>query len=459
MSVVINMDSKVIEVCAAVAFHNGRLLLATRRPGSALAGSWEYPGGKCASGETLESCIARELREEIDASVTRATELLSLDYAYPEKTVRLHFMLCEISNPEKIVAREGQRIAWVAFNELSDLSFAPADKFFTESVSAKDGLPNEFQVKDARTVRMLGAWLRGERHDDVKALIAKPEWLRVKFTGGKERIEMRQLLSRAKLHTVCESAKCPNMCDCWRRKTATFMVMGNVCTRRCHFCSVAHGKPECLDAMEPRHVAESVRTLGLRHAVLTCVTRDDLPDGGASHMAAVVQAIHDVSPETTVEVLVSDFLGKTSSVDTVLAAKVRVYGHNIETVERLTPSVRSVATYRRSLEMLTYAAAYCGPNCTVKSGLMLGLGETDDEIRQTLKDLRGAGVEIVTIGQYLQPTPDNLDVERLVTPEEFTAWEQYAERELGFRRAVCGPLVRSSYMAEEAVAASRRQGQ
>ena len=449
----VRMDSvtNVIEVCAAVAFHEGRMLLATRRPGSALAGSWEYPGGKCRTDESLNDCIARELQEELGAEVTTSAELLSLTYSYPEKTVRLHFMLCELSNPAALVPREGQMVAWKKAEELKALSFAPADKMFTEAVAGTDALSEAFEVKDARTVRMLGAWLRGERREDVRALQAKPEWLRVKFVGGKERIEMRQLLSRAKLHTVCESAKCPNMCDCWRRKTATFMVLGNVCTSNCRFCSVPHGKPEAPDVNEPQHVAESVKTLGLRHAVLTCVTRDDLPDGGASHMASVVRAIHAVSPETTVEVLVSDFLGKTECVDAVLAAGVRVYGHNIETVERLTPTIRSVAKYRRSLEMLSYAAAHCGKDCVVKSGLMLGLGETDDEIRQTLKDLRAAGVEIVTIGQYLQPTPANCDVERLVTPDEFKAWETYAEKELGFRRAVCGPLVRSSYMAEEAL--------
>ena len=440
-----------IEVCAAVAFHGGRLLLATRRPGSALAGSWEYPGGKCHTGESLNDCIARELQEELGAEVATSLEVLALTYSYPEKTVRLHFMLCELRNPDALTAREGQMLAWKNSEELAALSFAPADKMFTEGVSGKASLPEAFEVKDARTVRMLGAWFRGERRDDVRALHAKPEWLRVEFVGGKERIEMRQLLSRAKLHTVCESAKCPNMCDCWRRKTATFMVLGNVCTRNCRFCSVPHGRPECPDSDEPAHVAESVKALGLRHAVLTCVTRDDLPDGGAAHIAASVRAIHETSPETTVEVLVSDFLGKTECVDMVLAAGVRVYGHNIETVERLTPTVRSVAKYRRSLDVLSYAAAHCGKDCVVKSGLMVGLGETDDEIRQTLKDLRAAGVEIVTIGQYLQPTPANCEVERLVTPDEFKMWEQVAEKELGFRRAVCGPLVRSSYMAEEAL--------
>lgn len=442
---------QVLDVCAAVAFQGGRLLLATRRPGGALAGQWEFPGGKVKTGEALSDCIGRELTEELGVSVKTAVEMLSLEYVYPEKTVRLHFMLCELAAGAEPRGLEGQDCAWYDSAALAELAFAPADRLFVETVAGRTPLTAAVTVMDARAMRLVGAWLRGERQGDVHPLPVRPDWLRVSFTGGKERIAMRQLLSRAKLHTVCESAKCPNMCECWRKKTATFMVLGNVCTRNCHFCSVGHGRPQPVDPEEPKHVADSVCTLGLKHAVITCVTRDDLPDGGAAHIAAVVRAIREASPQTTVEVLVSDCQGDTAALDVILASGIAVFGHNLETVESLTPRLRSVATYRRSLQVLAYAAAHRPEGCMVKSGLMVGVGETDDEIRQALKDLRAANVDIVTLGQYLQPTPAQWDVDRMVTPDEFKAWERYAEDELGFRRAVCGPLVRSSYHAEEAL--------
>ncbi|MGI5922759.1 MAG: lipoyl synthase [Lentisphaeria bacterium] len=277
-----------------------------------------------------------------------------------------------------------------------------------------------------------------------------PPWLRVRYTGGKERLEMRKLLERAKLHTVCESAKCPNLCDCWQRRTATFMILGNNCSRNCKFCAVEHGRPEPVDPAEPGHVAEAVNALKLRYAVITCVTRDDLPDGGAAHMAATVNAIRSRNPETKVEVLCSDYQEQHSAIDCVLAAGPVVFGHNLETVARLTPLIRSHADYQRSLRVLRYAAEQAPTGTLVKSGLMLGLGETAAEIRQALADLRAADVRMVTMGQYLQPSKDNWPVARIITPDEFKQWADIAENDFGFQKAVCGPLVRSSYLAEEA---------
>ncbi|MBQ6474331.1 MAG: lipoyl synthase, partial [Victivallales bacterium] len=279
-----------------------------------------------------------------------------------------------------------------------------------------------------------------------------PEWLHIPFVGGRERGEMRSLIVEGGLHTVCESAKCPNRCDCWKRKTATFMILGGTCTRFCRFCSVDHGKPAPPDLEEPAKIARSVTSLGLRYVVITCVTRDDLADGGASQMAASVRAVNALPGSPKVEVLCSDYGGDLGCVDTVLAARPVVYGHNLETVERLTPAIRNRADYRRSLAVLNHAAeATRGTGILVKSGIMLGLGETEAEIRQTLADLRDNGVAMVTMGQYLRPTRRNWPVSRLVTPREFGEWESIARNEFGLR-AVCGPLVRSSYMAEEAYA-------
>ena len=277
-----------------------------------------------------------------------------------------------------------------------------------------------------------------------------PPWLRVRYTGGKERLEMRKLLQRVKLHTVCESAKCPNLCECWQRRTATFMILGNNCTRNCKFCAVDHGQPTPVDPAEPAHVADAVAALQLRYAVITCVTRDDLPDGGAAQMAATVSAIRTRCPETKVEVLCSDYQEQSAAIDSVLAAGPVVFGHNLETVVRLTPLIRSHADYQRSLRVLRHAAKHAPAGTLVKSGLMLGLGETAAEIRQALADLRAAGVVMVTMGQYLQPTKNNWPVAQIITPDEFKQWADIAEHEFGFQKAVCGPLVRSSYLAEEA---------
>ncbi len=278
----------------------------------------------------------------------------------------------------------------------------------------------------------------------------RPPWLRVRLRTTPEFEAVRQTVESHGLHTVCYSAACPNIGECWSRGTATFMIGGNLCTRRCGFCAVATGRPGSLDPREPDRVAEAVDRLGLTFAVVTCVARDDLEDGGADQMARTVRAIRKRCPDTGVEVLISDYKGSETSLRTVLDANPDVLNHNLETVERLTRRVRVAARYHRSLEVLRRAATL-RPEIPTKSGLMLGLGETRDEVDRALADLRDAGVTLLTIGQYLRPSPGHLSVERYVPPEEFDAWAERA-RELGFRDVAAGPLVRSSYRAERLAA-------
>lgn len=278
-----------------------------------------------------------------------------------------------------------------------------------------------------------------------------PEWLKVSLDGAKPRNEVRRLLRSLNLHTVCEGARCPNLCECWQRKAATFLVLGDTCTRNCRFCAVNHGRPRPVDPEEPAHVAEAVRRLGLRFVVVTCVTRDDLPDGGAAHLAATIRAIREMDPTVGIEILPSDFGGDLAAADTVLAARPDVFNHNLETVARLTPQVRSRATYERSLAVLAHASRQGEPlGVQTKSGLMLGMGETADELRQALADLRQAGVRILTLGQYLPPSPEHWPLDRYLEPAEFAEWERIAREEYGFAAVVSGPLVRSSYLAEQA---------
>lgn len=256
------------------------------------------------------------------------------------------------------------------------------------------------------------------------------------------------MVSRLGLHTVCQSARCPNQGECWKRRTATFMILGNVCTRNCAFCSVKSGRPEALDPDEPARVAEAVRELGIKHAVITSVTRDDLPDGGAAHFARTVEAVRAANPGTTVEVLVPDFLGDEAPVRTVLASVPEVFGHNIETVERLYDALRRrKITYRDALRVLETAAAHHSGSI-VKSALMVGHGEEPAEVRATLRDLLAAGCEAVAIGQYLRPTPKQRRVTAFVPPEQFKEYEVLAYQ-LGFKFAIAGPFVRSSYRSEE----------
>lgn len=283
-----------------------------------------------------------------------------------------------------------------------------------------------------------------------------PPWLRTRLEGGRARQTVRLLLRELRLHTVCESARCPNLCECWRRHAATFMLLGDVCTRNCRFCAVRHGTPAPPDAGEPERVAEAVRRLGLRFVVLTCVTRDDLADGGAEHIAGVIRTLRTTLPGVGVEVLVSDFGGRFEGVDAVLAAGPQVFNHNLETTAALTPHVRDLADYHRSLAVLahaTAAVARMGGRTRIKSGLMLGLGESAADLRTTLADLRRSGVAILTLGQYLPPSTAHWALDRYVTPNEFREWEQTARAEFGFEAVISGPLVRSSYLAEQAACA------
>jgi lipoic acid synthetase len=258
------------------------------------------------------------------------------------------------------------------------------------------------------------------------------------------------------LHTVCQEARCPNIYECWgEHGTATFMILGDVCTRRCGFCAVTSGRPQAgVDPLEPQHVAEAVAVMQLRHAVITSVDRDDLRDGGANHFAQVIRAIHEQNPEAAVEVLTPDFRGVPEALDIVLGARPEVFSHNMETVPRLYRQARPGSRYDRSLALLADAARrrdageYAG---RVKTGIMVGIGETPDEVYSTIADIRGAGVEILTIGQYLQPTPKHLPVDRWVHPDEFAGYKQHALA-LGFAHCEAGPLVRSSYHAHEHVA-------
>lgn len=277
----------------------------------------------------------------------------------------------------------------------------------------------------------------------------KPDWVRTRWPSGPEFERVNSRVHSLGINTVCSSARCPNLAECWERGTATFMILGDTCTRACRFCSVSTGDPHGLvDDDEPRRVAEAVRQLGLSYVVLTSVDRDDLADLGAGVFAATVEQVRRVSPDVPVEVLTPDFGGREELIRVVAEAGPDVFGHNLETVERLTPQVRDRrASYRQSLEVLA-TVKRLAPKMTTKSGLMAGLGETDDELRLTLRDLRTVGCDIVTVGQYLQPARGCRPVERYVTPEDFRALENEAMA-LGFKGALCGPLVRSSYRAEQ----------
>ena len=273
----------------------------------------------------------------------------------------------------------------------------------------------------------------------------KPDWLRAKLPSGSGYSAVRKMVDDNRLHTVCQSAQCPNMGECWSRGTATVMILGNICTRSCNFCAIQTGRPTELDLGEPARVADAVAKMNLRHCVITSVTRDELKDGGASVWAATIRAIRYRNPSTAIEVLTPDFKGKLDQVDTVLAAEPDIFNHNVETVERLQKPVRVQARYERSLKVLRHAA---DQGHVTKSGIMLGLGETKPEISRTLKDMRATGIKIVTLGQYLQPSSRHLPVDRWVTPEEFEDWKEFGQR-IGFEFVESGPLVRSSYHADE----------
>jgi lipoic acid synthetase len=282
----------------------------------------------------------------------------------------------------------------------------------------------------------------------------KPDWLRVRLVSGGRFADVHRTVHEHRLATVCEESMCPNIGECWNAGTATIMLMGHVCTRACRFCAVDTGNPRgWLDAGEPDNAARSVELMGLKYVVLTSVDRDDLPDGGAGHYADCIRAIKARNPETAVEALTPDFAGDLAAVDTVVNAGVDVFAHNLETVRRLTPEVRDPrAGYDQSLRVLAHAGAIAAAGCNllVKSSLMLGLGETEDEVEVAMDDLRAAGVGLLTLGQYLRPTANHLPVRRFVHPDEFAAYRQTGLRK-GFLEVVSGPLVRSSYRAERAL--------
>jgi lipoic acid synthetase len=275
-----------------------------------------------------------------------------------------------------------------------------------------------------------------------------PEWLRIRLPTSDTFAHTRALLDELKLHTVCESAKCPNHWECWSKGTATFMIAGDRCTRACGFCAVATAKPFALESDEPARVAEATRRMQLKHVVITAVARDDLVDGGAEHFQQTIEAVRALNPGIVIEVLTPDFNDRDESIDLVLSANPHIFNHNLETVRRLTPSVRHRATYDRSLSVLRKAKAKGGDSIYTKSGLMLGLGEKEDEVFQAMADLRGAGCDIFTLGQYLQPTLKHLPVIEFVPPARFAEYKEVAEK-IGFVRVASGPMVRSSYHADE----------
>jgi len=274
-----------------------------------------------------------------------------------------------------------------------------------------------------------------------------PSWLHRKLPKGAELWKTQKMIRQQHLHTVCEEAKCPNLLECWSKKTATFLVMGKECTRNCGFCDIDFSKaPKDLDAEEPKHVADSVIQLGLKHVVITMVARDDLPDGGAHHLAAVMEEVRKNAPETTIEVLTSDLGGNYNNIEIVLKAQPDIFNHNIETVRELTPRVRHKATYERTLDVLSFVRRQGAPGLLVKSGMMVGLGESREQVYQTIRDLHAVGCEIITIGQYLQANHRKLLVKSFVTPEQFKNYEDFGYA-LGVKHMYCGPFVRSSYNA------------
>jgi lipoyl synthase len=275
--------------------------------------------------------------------------------------------------------------------------------------------------------------------------IAKPSWLRVKLPTGKEYAHVRELVSSHNLHTICESGNCPNMGECWGAGTATFMILGNVCTRSCGFCAVSTGKPSAVDRSEPFKIAESVRLMKVKHCVITSVDRDDLSDGGSEIWVQTINEVRKQSPGTTMETLIPDFQGKWENLDRVIGVRPDVISHNLETVRRLTRTVRIQAKYDRSLALLKRVSV---SGLRTKSGIMLGLGETREEILESMDDLLTYGVQILTLGQYLQPTSNHLPVARFIPPEEFDEYKMIG-LEKGFRYVESGPLVRSSYHAEK----------
>lgn len=299
--------------------------------------------------------------------------------------------------------------------------------------------------------------LRSSSSDSSKAINLRPSafnpaqrlpsWFKVQAKTGPDYLDIKQTMDRLKLHTICEEARCPNRWECWNARTATFLILGDICTRRCHYCSVETGRPSAIDHDEPRRVAEAIQALGLRHAVITSVNRDELNDGGAAVFADTIRKTRQLSPDSTIEVLIPDFEGNEDALAMVCAQKPEILNHNIETVRRLFPVIRPQGKYQRSIELLGKAKQL---GMRTKSGLILGMGETIDEAREVMRDLRAVSCDIMTIGQYLQPTREHLSVARFYDPSEFAMLKEEGVA-LGFTHVESGPLVRSSYHAEQQV--------
>jgi lipoyl synthase len=289
--------------------------------------------------------------------------------------------------------------------------------------------------------------------EESRKHLKKPDWLKIKLPGGKNFARVKKIVEGNQLHTICSSGNCPNMGECWNAGTATFMILGDICTRSCRFCATKTGRPLPVDNGEPLRVAESIKMMTLRHCVITSVDRDDLPDGGAAHWAETIRQIKRINPGVTIEVLIPDFNGNKDQLDLVINEKPEIISHNLETVKRLTPAIRSAARYTRSLEVLRHIAA---SGITAKSGIMAGIGETEAEVLETMDDLLDAGVSVMTLGQYLRPTLNHLPVEEYITPETFEKY-RLAGIEKGFRHIESRPLVRSSYHAEKHIV-SKQQG-
>ena len=322
------------------------------------------------------------------------------------------------------------------------LSLLKGCEFTREAVKERlDGIDLSTIIRGLKLRQFLRLLFGREPH------VMKPAWLKIDLTSKKSTGETAGILAKHHLNTICTSGLCPNRSECWMARTATLMIGGDICTRKCRFCNTLSGRPRLLNPDEPRHVAESVRALKLRYAVITSVDRDDLPDYGAAHWIKTIEEIRRLNPDTKIELLIPDFMGKADLIRQVMATRPHVAGHNMETVRRLTPSVRSVARYERSLEVLR-EIANCG--ITAKTGFMLGLGETHEEILETMDDILSTGCQRLTLGQYLQPTVDHLPVKAYITPEKFAEYKRIA-LEKGFKHVVSGPLVRSSYHAAEGI--------
>ena len=322
------------------------------------------------------------------------------------------------------------------------LSLLKGCEFTREAVEERlDGIDLSTIIRGLKLRQFLRLLFGREPH------VMKPAWLKIDLTSKKSTGETAGILAKHHLNTICTSGLCPNRSECWMARTATLMIGGDICTRKCRFCNTLSGRPKLLNPDEPRHVAESVRALKLRYAVITSVDRDDLPDYGAAHWIKTIEEIRRLNPDTKIELLIPDFMGKANLIRQVMATRPHVAGHNMETVRRLTPSVRSVARYERSLDVLR-EIANCG--ITAKTGFMLGLGETHEEILETMDDILSTGCQRLTLGQYLQPTVDHLPVKAYITPEKFAEYKRIA-LEKGFKHVVSGPLVRSSYHAAEGI--------